>query len=118
MDSFPSIIEWCLQVTEIPEEIKIVEFNKGISNGLKGITFSGGQIAPISMLGDKLLWKKAQKNEIKKNTSDKINNNIPNLRPFNTKTVWNPWKEASRETSRHHWKDDKIKIIIAKIDKI
>lgn len=29
--SFPFIIAWCAHVTEIPEEIKMVEFNKGIS---------------------------------------------------------------------------------------
>lgn len=102
----------------MPEEIKIVEFNKGISKGLKGMILFGGQIEPISIFGDKLLWKNAQKNEIKKNTSDKINNNIPNLSPFSTKRVWNPWREASREISRHHWNEDKIKIITAKIDKI
>lgn len=77
----------------------------------------GGHIAPISILGDKLLWKKAQKKEMKKKTSDKINKSIPIFKPFNTKKVWNPWKEASREISRHHWNDDIIKIIPAKISK-
>lgn len=52
---FPNIIEWWLQVTEIPEEIKIVEFNNGISKGLNGRIFLGGQIAPISILGDNIL---------------------------------------------------------------
>lgn len=40
---------------EIPEEIRIVVFNKGISKGLNGKIFNGGHIAPISILGDNLL---------------------------------------------------------------
>lgn len=64
-----------------------MEFKRGISNGLKGKIFLGGQIPPISILGDKLLWKNAQKKETKKKTSDKINNNIPNFKPFNTHIV-------------------------------
>lgn len=72
--------------------------------------FLGGHKLPISILGDRLLWKKAQKKEIKKKTSDKIKNNIPNFNPFSTHFVWNPWKEASREISRHHWNEE-IKII-------
>lgn len=46
--------------------------------------FFGGHILPISTLGDNLLWKKAQKKEIKKKISDKINKIIPNFKPFNT----------------------------------
>jgi len=42
----------------------------------------GGQTAPISTVGPKEEWKKAQKNEKKKQTSDKINNNIPHLKPL------------------------------------
>jgi hypothetical protein len=63
----------------------------------------GGQILPISILGDKLLWKKAQKNLTKKNTSEVINKIIPHRSPLITKIVCNPWKVPSRDTSRHHW---------------
>lgn len=56
----------------------------GISKGLKGKIFKGGHITPISMLGDKLLWKKAQKKEIKKKISEIINKIIPNFNPHRT----------------------------------
>ena len=42
----------------------------------------GGQTAPISIVGPKEEWKKAQKNEKKNITSDVINNNIPYLKPL------------------------------------
>jgi hypothetical protein len=32
-------------------------FNKGIANGSKAVIPCGGQIPPISILGDKLEWK-------------------------------------------------------------
>ena len=41
-------------------------FNKGTWNGLKTLIPKGGQTDPTSILGDKLLWKKAQKNLTKK----------------------------------------------------
>jgi hypothetical protein len=41
----------------------------------------GGQIAPNSTAGERLLWKKAQKKEIKKNTSDTMNKIIPHRSP-------------------------------------
>lgn len=62
----------------------------------------GGQFNPNSNVGDKLEWKKAQKKEIKKNTSDVINKIIPHFNPINTWLVWYPWKVPSRDTSRHH----------------
>lgn len=48
----------------------------------------GGHWLPISIFGERLLWKKAQKKEIKKKTSDKINKIIPIFNPFNTQYVW------------------------------
>jgi hypothetical protein len=41
----------------------------------------GGQIAPSSTAGDKLLWKKAQKKETKKKISDTMNRIIPHRKP-------------------------------------
>jgi hypothetical protein len=50
----------------------------------------GGQVDPNSIVGDKLLWKKAQKNEIKKNTSETINKIIPQRSPLVTIFVCSP----------------------------
>jgi hypothetical protein len=44
----------------------------------------GGQIKPISMEGERELWKKAQKKEMKKNTSEVINKIIPHRIFFET----------------------------------
>jgi len=62
---------------------------------------AGGHTAPISILGLSLLWKKAQKKEKKNRTSETINSTTPNRIPFLKGVVWNPWKVASRITSRH-----------------
>lgn len=78
------IILWWDQEIEIPEEIKIVVLRRGISNGLNGKIFIGGHIDPISILGDNLLWKKAQKKEIKKKISETMNKIIPNFNPHKT----------------------------------
>lgn len=43
---------WCLHVIEIPLLNRIIVFNKGILNGLKGVIFNGGKLRPNSMLGD------------------------------------------------------------------
>lgn len=109
------IILWCDHEIEIPEEIRIVVFKRGISKGLKGEIFLGGHIEPISMFGDSLLWKKAQKKDRKKKISEIIKRIIPNFRPHTTYEVWFPCKEASREISRHHWNRVKIRMIKAKI---
>ena len=78
-------------------------FNKGIWNGLNSTIFLGGHCVPSSIEGESLLWKKAQKKEIKKNTSEIINKIIPQRKPIVTWKVCNPWKVLSREISRHHW---------------
>jgi len=44
----------------------MIVFNNGTWSGLKGVTPVGGHWRPISIVGDSLLWKKAQKNEKKK----------------------------------------------------
>lgn len=63
----------------------------------------GGQILPISILGDRDIWKNLQKNEKKKKISEIINKIIPNRIKFETFIVCIPWKVLSRITSRHHW---------------
>jgi hypothetical protein len=55
------------------------------------------------MVGERLLWKNAQKKEKKKSTSDVINRIIPHRIPLATIDVWSPWKVLSRLMSRHHW---------------
>ena len=117
-----SMIEWCVQVTVTPDDKRIIVFNSGIWNGLKGETPKGGHIIPISKVGDRLLLKNPQKKERKKNTSDTINSTIPHFIPVNTLIVCSPWKVLSREISRHHWYDVIIKItsptIINSIDRV
>jgi len=97
------MVAWWDHVTEIPEDRRIKVFSKGTWVALKGVIPKGGQIAPISKIGAKLLWKKAQKKEKKNNTSEVINKTIPQRSPLVTKNVWRPWKVLSRVMSRHHW---------------
>jgi len=44
----------------------------------------GGHAQPISGVGDRLLWKNAQKNAKKNNTSEVINRIIPQRNPVMT----------------------------------
>lgn len=106
-------IEWWDQVIVIPEDNKIVVFNKGILNGLKGWINLGGHIDPNSTLGERLLWKKAQKKAVKNKISEIINKIIPHFIFLKTIIVWLPWKVASRQMSRHHWYIVKKEMIIA-----
>lgn len=64
--------------------------------------FLGGQSIPISIQGASLEWKKAQKNDMKNNTSDTMNKTIPIRILVSTSKEWCPWRAASRDTSRHH----------------
>ena len=88
-------------------------FSKGTPHGLNTVMPLGGHLDPISTLGAKLEWKKAQKKETKKNTSDVIKRIIPSRRPSSTIFVWNPWKVLSREISRHQ-----VKAVRKSIDKL
>ena len=97
-------------MTVTPEAKRIVVLSKGISKGLNERICVGGQLTPISWVGDKLLWKKAQKNLKKNRTSETMNKIIPIRKPVITFLVCNPWYDLSRETSRHHWALE-IKII-------
>lgn len=112
---FMTILE-CAQETETPDLSKTIVLTKGIWRGLKVVIMQGGQIRPISWLGDSLWWKKLQKNLKKKKISEAINKIIPYFIDTVTKKVWCPWKVLSRCTSRHHKKDTKelIKQLIIK----
>lgn len=78
-------------------------FNKGTEKGFNAVIPVGGHAQPSSGTGAKLLWKKAQKNAKKNNTSDAINRIIPHRRPTDTCVVWKPKYVPSRIMSRHHW---------------
>jgi hypothetical protein len=77
-------------VTVTPDARRIAVFSKGICRGLKGIIPVGGQVEPSSIVGDNLLWKNAQKNEMKKNTSETIKRIIPQRNPLVTFLVCRP----------------------------
>jgi hypothetical protein len=73
-----------------PEERRIIVFSRGTWKGLKGETPRGGQKLPISKVGERLLWKKAQKKEKKNKISEVMNRIIPHRSPFSTIEVWSP----------------------------
>lgn len=101
--ALPSVIEWWAQVTVAPDARRTAVFNRGTLNGLIGVIPVGGQVQPSSGVGASLLWKKAQKNDKKKQTSERINRIIPNRRHFNKFWVCSPINAPSRVISRHHW---------------
>jgi len=74
-------------VTDIPEIIKSIVFNKGYSNSLITFILFGGQIAANSIEGHKAECKKAQKKPKNNIISEHINNQKPNLKPFFTTFV-------------------------------
>ena len=73
----PLIKAWWDQVTVIPEERRTIVLRSGTSKGLKGEIPNGGHMAPNSIVGANLLWKKAQKKEEKNKISEIINKTIP-----------------------------------------
>jgi len=66
----------------MPDVSRIVVFSKGIDIGLNGVMFNGGQLAPISIDGDSLEWKNAQKKDIKNITSEVMNRIMPHCMLF------------------------------------
>lgn len=50
----------------------------------------GGHVDPSSIVGDRLLWKNAQKNDAKNSTSEMMNRIIPHRNPLVTIFVWSP----------------------------
>ena len=77
-------------------------FRRGTLNGLRGLIPVGGHAQPSSGVGERLLWKNAQKKAKKNRTSDVMNKIIPHRNPVVTYVVWCPRNVASRITSRHH----------------
>ena len=70
---------WWAKVIAAPDDNNKIVFNKGNSNASIDIKPAGGQWAPISIVGANAEWKKAQKIEIKKNTSLTTNKAKPKL---------------------------------------
>lgn len=70
--------------------------------GLNALIPLHGQFWPIKISGEREEWKKAQKNDKKKNTSEVIKSSIPTLSPVKTSFVCVPSKVDSRTMSRHH----------------
>jgi hypothetical protein len=75
---------WWAQVTVTPEARSTAVFSSGTLNGFRGLIPVGGQAHPSSGVGANLLWKNAQKNAKKNNTSDVMNKIIPHRSPFVT----------------------------------
>lgn len=75
---------WWAHVTVTPDDKRMIVFNRGTWNGLNGVMPVGGHVRPISMLGARLLWKKAQKKEKKNRTSEVIKRIIPHRSPLLT----------------------------------
>jgi len=78
-------IEWWHHVTVTPDDRRMIVFRSGMFIGLNGVIPHGGHVAAISIAGEILLWKNAQKNEEKNRTSDAMNRIIPICSPFETK---------------------------------
>ena len=91
---------WWDQVTVTPLKSKTQVFRRGTWKGSIQNRLNGGHIDPKSFPGFKLLWKKAQNQAEKNNTSEKINKSIPHFNPSRTSKLWNPLF-LSRLTSRH-----------------
>lgn len=64
--------------------------SSGNSKGFIASIPKGGHCPPNSTVGERALWKKAQKIAKKNNASDTINNIIPIFNPFWTAIVWLP----------------------------
>jgi len=83
----PFNISWWDHVIDTPEDRSRIVFRRGILIGLNALILIGGHSCPSSTVGEILLWKNAQKNEMKKNTSDEMNRIIPIFSPFITRKV-------------------------------
>jgi len=104
------MIAWWAQVTVTPELSRTKVLRNGTSKALNTKIPAGGQFLPTSTFGLRLLWKKAQKKDKKKNTSDTINNTMPQRSPKLTNEVWNPWEAPSIVTSFHQLNAVKIRV--------
>jgi len=102
----PISIEWCVHVTEIPEETNKIVFKNGIPFGSNDKIPTGGQVLPNSTAGDSAKCKYPQNIPKKKKHSEKINKIIPILNPVITSILCHPSKHPSRWTSCPHKKEE------------
>ena len=114
---FPCIKEWWAYVTVTPDDKRITVLSKGSSNGLIASMPIGGQWAPISIVGDRALWKKAQNIAKKNNASETINKATPIFKPLCTARVWLPKYVASLITSLNQNDIEDTKLINANVRK-
>ena len=98
---FPATSEWWLNVTLQPEANSKSVLNSGRAVASRGTIPVGGQATANSKVGERALWKYAQKIEKKTRTSVPINIVIPWLSARLTSKVWSPARVASRAMSRH-----------------
>ena len=84
------IIDICAQVIVAPLESRTVVFNSGTSKGLRALNPTGGQTVPVSTLGLREEWKKAQKKAKKKQISLEIKRSMPTRIPSSTFLVCLP----------------------------
>jgi len=90
--------EWWDQVIDAPDLIRMNVFRRGTSVGLNGLISFGGHFSPTSMFGAIALWKKAQKKETNRNTSEVIKRIIPVFSVVSVLFEWSPVFEASENT--------------------
>ena len=114
---FPCINEWWAYVTVTPLDNNITVLSKGNSKGLIASIPIGGHWAPNSTVGDKALWKKAQKIAKKNKASDTIKRATPIFNPLCTAKVWLPKYVASLITSLNQKDIEEITNIKAKVKK-
>ena len=67
-----------------PDASRTAVFSRGTLKGFSGEIPVGGQQHPSSGVGERLLWKNAQKKAKKNKTSDVMNRIIPHRRPDTT----------------------------------
>src|SRR5437868_10926748 len=91
-------------VTDTPELTKMIVFSRGTFIGLKELILLGGQFNPISIFGEILEWKYAQKNEKKNITSEVMNRIIPIFSPLEIDKKWAPCLVVSFTMFFHHRK--------------
>jgi len=101
-----------VQVTDTPELTKIIVLRSGTFMGLKDLMWLGGQLRPISMFGEILEWKYAQKNEKKNRTSEVMNRIIPIFNPLEIVWKWDPCLVVSVTIFVHQKKADAIIIMM------
>lgn len=110
--------EWWHQVIDTPDDKSNSVLSNGIFTGLNGVIGWGGQNWPNSTAGDILLWKNAQKKEVKNKISDRINISIPICNPTVTCFECAPWVPVSKKIFFHHLRDtiDKDKRVTDKTE--